>query len=267
MMSNTCGGGRAASQARPHRLAVLLIGAAALSGCATTYQPHGLTGGFEESQVNATSFRVAFRGNGYTSVNRAQELTLLRSAELCLERGYPGFVLLRENTNVKTDSIWMSNSSWRRGNLFSTGTNFDVSTPSTSNLVSCIREKPANVFSYDAVVLYESLTTKYQVPRSPRFSDWKTNVGAVSPSLVLESPQPVEQPTQAPAQARAVDRAIKGEWLASASQYAQQVGCSADPSKGSRGAQGVEQYEFLCGTAATLKLECRTVAGGCRIVR
>lgn len=245
------------------------MGAATLAaGCATTYQPHGLTGGFEESQVNANSFRVAFRGNGYTSTNRAEELTLLRSAELCLERGFPGFVLLRERTDLKNESLWMSNTTVRRGNVFSSGTNLNFSMPSTSNLVSCIAEKPANVFSYDAVVLYESLTTKYQVPRSPKFSDWQANlgkVGVLSPAQEVPPPAAIARPTgTATATGTAAEQPPPREWLPSASAYARSIGCSAAPDKSSLGSQGAEEYEFSCGSRPALKMECWSVFGGCR---
>ncbi len=67
-----------------------------LSGCATSYQQKGFTGGYSETQLAPDVFRVNFQGNGYTSSERAQDFALLRAAELSLERGFRYFALLDE---------------------------------------------------------------------------------------------------------------------------------------------------------------------------
>jgi len=232
-----------------HALKCLVFCAPALLiGCATMYQPHALTGGFEEAQMNENSFRVSFRGNGYTSTNRAEELTLLRSAELCLERGFPAFVLLRERTDIKNESIWFSNATVRGGNAYAAGGSLLFSMPSTSNLVSCIHEKPSNVFSYDAIVLYESLTTKYQVPRSAKFLGWKTGMQQVRTSAAQE-----QQASPA-----------RKQWFSNATGFAKNVGCSTEPSNLSVTPSGAERYEFACRTRAPLRMNCDHF--GCREV-
>lgn len=238
----------------------LVCSATLLAGCATAYQTNGLTGGFEEAQVNETSFRVSFRGNGFTTTNRAEELTLLRSAEICLERGYPGFVLLRERADIKNESIWFSNTDLHRRNIFSTGGVLTFSKPSTSNLVSCISEKSPNVFSYDAVVLYDSLTRKYQIPPSGKFADWKNNLGSVHIQNMQETPQ---QPT-AFLIPKAAEPTQTTDWGSRASGYARSIGCSAEPKKFSLASEGTERYEFSCKDQTVLKLECWTSFGGCR---
>jgi uncharacterized lipoprotein YajG len=48
-----------------------------LAGCATQYQEVGFTGGFIEKQFSRNEFAVAFSGNGYTTGQRAIDLTLL----------------------------------------------------------------------------------------------------------------------------------------------------------------------------------------------
>ena len=67
---------------------ILILSAFLLSGCATAYQPKGFTGGFSETQLDESVFQVSFRGNAYTSSERAADFTLLRSAELTIENGY-----------------------------------------------------------------------------------------------------------------------------------------------------------------------------------
>ena len=55
-----------------------------LVACATAYQPQSFSGGFSETQLDKNVFRVSFKGNGYTNAERAEEMALLRSAELAL---------------------------------------------------------------------------------------------------------------------------------------------------------------------------------------
>ncbi len=65
-----------------------------LSGCATPYQPTGMTGGFRELQLKEDIWRIGFSGNGYTTHETAQTYWLYRCSELALEKGFDGFELL-----------------------------------------------------------------------------------------------------------------------------------------------------------------------------
>jgi hypothetical protein len=87
---------------RPLLLAVSL---SLLVGCATAYQPSGLGGGFTDSQIDANTFRVAFRGNGYTPRETVENYLLLRCAELTVERGFDHFVVLGSDTEGKAGSF------------------------------------------------------------------------------------------------------------------------------------------------------------------
>ena len=79
------------------RSLLILVLPIILSACATTYQPQGLSGGFSETQLDTNVFKVSFRGNGYTHAERAEDLALLRSAELTLKNGLPISQLLIAN--------------------------------------------------------------------------------------------------------------------------------------------------------------------------
>lgn len=59
-----------------------------VGGCATTYQSVAFTGGYEETRLDENVFSIFFRGNGFTSSQRAQDFTFLRSSELTLQYGY-----------------------------------------------------------------------------------------------------------------------------------------------------------------------------------
>ena len=50
---------------------------AVLAGCATAYQPEGLTGGFDETQLDRNVFRVSFKGNGLYRAGARHRLGLI----------------------------------------------------------------------------------------------------------------------------------------------------------------------------------------------
>jgi len=70
------------------------IGVLALAGCATEYQPQGLTGGFSDYLSAPDIAVVMFHGNGYTSDERAGQMVTLRCADVTLEHGYRYFMPL-----------------------------------------------------------------------------------------------------------------------------------------------------------------------------
>tara|TARA_B110000027_G_C16055121_1_gene271830 strand:- start:627 stop:920 length:294 start_codon:yes stop_codon:yes gene_type:complete len=62
---------------------IVIFAGILLSGCATTYQSTGLTGGYEDIDLGGGRYKVTFVGNGYTSDDRAIEFAKKRSSELC----------------------------------------------------------------------------------------------------------------------------------------------------------------------------------------
>ncbi len=154
-------------------LAVLL-----LAGCATTYQPEGLSGGFSETQLDTNVFRVSFRGNGYTRAERAEELALLRSAELTLKNGFTHFVVIdgrsREQLGTyttPTQSYTTANATAYGNSAYGTartttygGQTFLISKPSTTNTIMCFNGKPdIQSLVFDAKFVCSSLGQKYGV--------------------------------------------------------------------------------------------------------
>jgi hypothetical protein len=65
----------------------------ALAGCATRYQAMGFTGGYEEVQLAPDTYRINVEANGYSTSSRAEELALLRAADLTIQRGFSRFVV------------------------------------------------------------------------------------------------------------------------------------------------------------------------------
>lgn len=79
-------------------LAVLM-----LQGCATPYGAKGVTGGYEEQQIDESSYRVTFTGNGKTGRDMVWNYWIYRCAELTKTKGFDLFVLVRDNN--KTSAI------------------------------------------------------------------------------------------------------------------------------------------------------------------
>ena len=83
--------------------AILLI--LSLAGCATSYQPNGINGGYTDMALNENTYFVSFNGNRYTSSEITQSYALRRSAELTLNKGYAYFVVMNQNTAVSSQVV------------------------------------------------------------------------------------------------------------------------------------------------------------------
>jgi hypothetical protein len=149
-----------------------------LAGCATTYQKDGFSGGFSEVQLGENVWQVSFEGNGYTRGQRAQDLALLRSADLTLLKGYTHFGLAESRasaaqstyTTPTSSSTNFSGSSY--GNSFTGRANTStyggntvfISKPSTVNTVVMFKGQPAAASSvFDASFICNSMAAKYEV--------------------------------------------------------------------------------------------------------
>ena len=153
--------------------AILLM---ALAGCATKYRSAGGWGsGFSEVQLDKNVFKVSFNGNNYTRPERAQELALLRSADVTLQHGFSYFVIVegrsREDVHTYTAPVETTTKTSRRANgelvtrSTTTGGDTIVNTyPSTKNTIMAYAKKPDVAgLVYDARFLCGSLGKKYEV--------------------------------------------------------------------------------------------------------
>jgi hypothetical protein len=86
------------------RAVLVLFGMAVLAACSTPYQSSGLTGGFDEKELEPGIWRLSFGGNGYTTAETVQTYWLYRASQLAIEKGYDGFELLSNVQLVGTES-------------------------------------------------------------------------------------------------------------------------------------------------------------------
>ena len=148
-----------------------------LSGCATSYQQKGFTGGYSETQLAPDVFRVNFAGNGYTSSDRAQDFALLRAAELSLERGFRYFALLDESSSNELSTFTTTGSAYTTGSVHGSGNSATYSghttyTPGQTDLIAKPRtgllirgfiDKPNDIYTFDAEFLQQSVKRKYNL--------------------------------------------------------------------------------------------------------
>jgi len=156
---------------------LFVVGAFLLSGCASSYKPNSIFGGFDETMLSPDTFRISVSGNAFTSGGRVYDFALLRAAELSIQNQCPYFVVLDQENRVKTSryispsSVHTNASANVYGNsafgqattTYSGGTISNIEKPVSSITVQCFKENPTNVKAFDAAWLEQSLKTKYKV--------------------------------------------------------------------------------------------------------
>jgi len=150
----------------------------ALTGCATTYQRQSFTGGYSETQLGENVFQVSFRGNGYTSRERASDFSILRCAELALENGFRYFVIIDSEKYSKTGAYTTPTQSYTTANAYGYGnyahgtattTTYGgqtvfISKPRATNTILCFKEKPeTDGLFFDAEFVVKSIKQKYRI--------------------------------------------------------------------------------------------------------
>lgn len=149
-----------------HFLFIFALMVVMLSGCATTYQPTGFTGGYSETRLGENIFQVSFRGNGFTSPGRASDFTLLRSAETTLENGFRYFAVVESERDSKIGTYTTPTTSQIIGNTITTtgGQTYFFSKPRASNTILCFERKPAtDGLIFDAEFIVRTIRQKYNL--------------------------------------------------------------------------------------------------------
>jgi len=151
------------------RIIVLATFLILVVSCATTYQPKGLFGGFSETQLDTDLFTVSFRGNGYTSNERASDFALLRCADLTQTNGFIYFKIIDSQSNIKTTYSVTTDSSF---NANSYGNSLYGNSTSRSNVekveritinmtIRLLKDKADG--AYNASFIIKSIRAKYKM--------------------------------------------------------------------------------------------------------
>jgi len=159
------------------RLGKYLMVACALSGCATAYQAKGFAGGYSETQLAENIFEVRFRGNGYTSSERAADFALLRCAELTLAAGFSHFVLIDRATEIAqsqyrtptyTTGSAVATTSGTHTTATGTATSYggqtvNIRKPRATNMIACYNGAPEGQAAFNAEFVASSIRRKYRL--------------------------------------------------------------------------------------------------------
>ncbi|MEA4848386.1 MAG: hypothetical protein VB106_14240 [Clostridiaceae bacterium] len=158
-----------------------------ITACASSYKKIGIGGGYDETILAPNQYRISFRGNGYTSMERAKDYAMLRCSEVTIQNGYRYFIITNDDSYKKQYSIYIPGETYteysstshgklqRNGDfrLDTKGQATTVTTPGYSeNIV-----KPKAVFivlafkdaqeaprgAFDAYFLSQSLKSKYGI--------------------------------------------------------------------------------------------------------
>jgi len=159
---------------------VLILFAALVSGCATSYQKQSFTGGYSEVRLGENIFQVSFRGNAYTSRERASDFSLLRSAEVAIENGYRYFIIIESEKYSKVGAYTTPSTSYTTGSAYSYGNyaygsattttyggqTYLISKPRSNNTILCFKEKPdINALIFDAEFVIKSMRENYGIKK------------------------------------------------------------------------------------------------------
>jgi TPR repeat protein len=162
-------------------VAFVIVAVIFISGCATSYQSTGFTGGYSETQLAPDVFRIRFAGNGYTSGERAQDFAMLRAADLALQHGFKYFAVIDESSSTAVSRFTTPGSATTTGSAYVSGGDGNYygsysgqtkyTPPQTYNvfksraglLIRCFTDKQEAIYTFDAVFLQQSLKQKYHI--------------------------------------------------------------------------------------------------------
>ena len=90
------------------RISLIALSAACLLvGCATAYQPEGVSGGYTDQARGGNTVQISFRANGLTTPETLHSFLLRRCAEVTLQNGYSYFVVVHtEAPNQESNNVY-----------------------------------------------------------------------------------------------------------------------------------------------------------------
>ncbi len=155
---------------------LVVVAIVLLGGCATGYQSTGFTGGYEHTRLDENVFVVNFRGNGYTSTQRAADFAMLRAAELSQQYGYPYFVVADSSTAIRTSTYTTPTQSTTTGQATFQGNSvygssqtttyggqtYNINKPGVTLVIVALPDRPQDgTVAMNAQFVGESIRQKY----------------------------------------------------------------------------------------------------------
>ncbi len=150
-------------------------------GCETPYQAVGVQGGYSDIQIAENIFKVSFRGNNITKIERVSDFALLRCAELSEQKGYSYFIIINENSYSEKSSFSIPATTYGSATVIGNsvygstttygGQTYTLSAPSSINTIVCFKTKPDG-FSYESKYIIPSIKSKYNFHAEKDTSDY-----------------------------------------------------------------------------------------------
>jgi len=162
-------------------LAILFV-----AGCYTPYQQNSFMGGWSETWLAPDVVEVSFRGNGYTSAERVQDLAILHAEERMEKAGFNFFTFgggkhsesvqdvqvtpdqaRTQGTATVSPSLSGANIGYSSQTTFTPGTSIRIQRHRVSLTVQGYKFQPIGVRSFDANFVIASLRHKYNLTATP----------------------------------------------------------------------------------------------------
>lgn len=141
-----------------------------LAACATPYQSTGFRGGYSQTKLGPNIYRVDFKGNGFTSTERASDFLMLRCAQLTLDNNFQFFAFLNdknEGHESSTAGFATTNYSTGSANTFYVPP-VSVYKPGEAVMIEMFHTAPKNVqYALNAEDVFNSITKKYGLTLAP----------------------------------------------------------------------------------------------------
>lgn len=160
--------------------AAMLVVLVSLGGCATAYQPKSFTGGFSETDLGPTSFKIGFSGNGFTSPERASDFAMLRAADKSIGDGCNYFAVMNESEGGSTSSFTTATATFGRHSAWGNSFTTPIFKPNSTLLVRCFANQTAGATLFDAHFIAHSIRNKYHLPEPTSQATAARTVSATS---------------------------------------------------------------------------------------
>lgn len=142
-----------------------------LSGCATNpyiKKPNKLLDfrmyGFNDTKIQEDVYKVGYTGG---TQETAQDMTLLRAADVTLMNGYKYFSVQQQANATQTNSSYtpLMRNEYKGKTYYTGGYTTTTDMPDVSSTIQCYKEKPADAKStiYEALEVKTNIMAKYKI--------------------------------------------------------------------------------------------------------
>ena len=131
-----------------------------ICSCATAYKraSKSTSNGYFETRLQNNIYEISFNGNEFTNIKTAQDYSLLRAAEVCLENGFKTFVIVNSSNNTE-----ITTSANSRYNYYTKQSRTSVYTSEYPKINLVIQCSENGDLVFDAQQIKDNLRKKYNL--------------------------------------------------------------------------------------------------------